>query len=66
MVIQYQIERLVQRIEGMAARQHPLAPVEHWYVDEGTARCAATGEDSRTRIGGAPLCGEDADRSRLR
>ena len=39
MVTRQQIERLAQRIEGLAARQSPLAPIEHWYVDQGTARC---------------------------
>ena len=45
MVTRLQIERLAQRIEGLATCQQPLAPIEHWYVDQGTARCAATGEE---------------------
>ena len=46
MVTRQHIERLEQRVEKkLTARQRPLAPIEHWYVDQGTARCAATGKE---------------------
>ena len=58
MVTRQQVERLEQRIEGLAARQGPLAPIEHWFVDRGTARCAATGEEiPEPELEGRPCAG---------
>jgi hypothetical protein len=48
MVTRQQVERLEQRIKGLAehrARQHPRERCEQWMLDQGVARCMKTGEE---------------------